>query len=103
MADFDTYFLMKEEDVIAYAQLKVPQKEWDAATMKCKEIGDGNLNYVFKVEDAKGHSVIVKQAGVELRISKEMKIDTDRNRVESEILMLYGKLAPGLVPAFRTA
>ena len=69
MADFDTYFLMKEEDVIAYAQLKVPQKEWDAdsssasvaATMKCKEIGDGNLNYVFKVEDAKGHSVIVKQ------------------------------------------
>lgn len=98
MADFDTYFLMKEEDVIAYAQLKVPQKEWDAATMKCKEIGDGNLNYVFKVEDAKGHSVIVKQAGVELRISKEMKIDTDRNRVESEILMLYGKLAPGLVP-----
>ena len=44
MADFDTYFLMKEEDVIAYAQLKVPQKEWYAATMKCKEIGDGNLN-----------------------------------------------------------
>ena len=98
MANFDTYFLMKEQDVIEYAQVKVPQKEWDPATMECKEIGDGNLNYVFKVKDAKGHSVIVKQAGVELRISKEMKIDTDRNRVESEILMLYGKLAPGLVP-----
>ncbi|HIV24804.1 MAG TPA: S-methyl-5-thioribose kinase [Candidatus Scatomonas pullistercoris] len=98
MASFDTYFLMKEADVIEYAQFKVPQKEWDVSTMECREIGDGNLNYVFKVKDAKGHSVIVKQAGVELRISKEMKIDTDRNRVESEILMLYGKLAPGLVP-----
>ena len=98
MASFDTYFLMKEEDVIEYAKVKVPQKDWDPSTMECKEIGDGNLNYVFKVKDAKGHSVIVKQAGVELRISKEMKIDTDRNRVESEILMLYGKLAPGLGP-----
>ncbi len=98
MARFDSYFLMKEQDVIEYAQMKVPQKDWDAASMQCKEIGDGNLNYVFKVTDGKGHSVIVKQAGIELRISKEMKIDTDRNRVESEILLLYGKLAPGLVP-----
>ena len=98
MSKFDSYFLMKEADVIEYAQLKVPQKDWDAATMQSKEIGDGNLNYVFKVTDAKGHSVIVKQAGEELRISKEMKIDTDRNRIESEILILQGKLAPGYVP-----
>ena len=98
MADFSSYFLMKENDVIEYARLKVPQMNWDAATMTCREIGDGNLNYVFKVQDAMGHSVIVKQAGVELRISKEMHIDTDRNRVESEILILQGKLAPGYVP-----
>lgn len=88
MANFDTYFLMKADDAIEYAKVKVPQKNWDAATMQCKEIGDGNLNYVFKVTDGKGNSVIVKQAGFELRISKEMKIDTDRNRVESEILIL---------------
>ena len=98
MPDFSTYFLMKEPDVIEYAKLKVPQKNWDADTMTCKEIGDGNLNYVFKVQDAKGNSVIVKQAGVSLRISKDMHIDTDRNRVESEILILQGKLAPGYVP-----
>lgn len=98
MANFDTYFLMKADDAIEYAKVKVPQKNWDVSTMQCKEIGDGNLNYVFRVTDAKGSSVIVKQAGYELRISKEMKIDTDRNRVESEILILYGKLAPGLVP-----
>ena len=70
MANFDTYFLMKENDAIEYAKAKVPQKNWDEATMECKEIGDGNLNYVFKVKDAKGNSVIVKQAGIELRISK---------------------------------
>ena len=98
MSGFDTYFLMKEEDAIEYAKLKVPQKEWDVDSMTCKEIGDGNLNYVFKVVDGKGHSVIIKQAGEELRISKEMKIDTDRNRIESEILMLQGELAPGYVP-----
>ena len=63
MSKFDTYFLMKAEDAIEYAQLKVPQKDWDVATMTCKEIGDGNLNYVFKVQDGKGNSVIVKQAG----------------------------------------
>lgn len=98
MPNFDTYFLMKEADAIEYAKVKVPQKNWDVATMTCKEIGDGNLNYVFKVEDANGNSVIVKQAGEELRISKDMHIDTDRNRIESEILILQGKLAPGYVP-----
>lgn len=98
MPNFDTYFLMNESDAIEYAKVKVPQKNWDEATMTCKEIGDGNLNYVFKVQDAKGASVIVKQAGEELRISKDMHIDTDRNRIESEILILQGKLAPGYVP-----
>ena len=90
MSKFDTYFLMKAEDAIEYAQLKVPQKDWDAASMQCKEIGDGNLNYVFKVWDSQGHSVIIKQAGTVTRISEDMKLDTDRNRIESEILILQG-------------
>ena len=98
MSKFDTYFLMKEADAIEYAQLKVPQKSWDTATMTCKEIGDGNLNFVFKVSDAKGNSVIIKQAGGTARISADMVLDTDRNRIESEILVLQGKLAPGYVP-----
>lgn len=96
--NFDKYFLMKEDEVIEYAKVKVAQMDWDADSMTCKEIGDGNLNYVFKVSDAKGNSVIIKQAGEELRISKEMKISTDRNRIESEILMLQYDLAPGYVP-----
>lgn len=98
MSKFDTYFLMKTDDAIEYAKEKVSQIEWDGDSMTAKEIGDGNLNYVFKVTDAKGHSVIIKQAGVEARISADMKLDTDRNRIESEILVLEGKLAPGYVP-----
>ena len=98
MSKFDTYFLMKTDEAIEYAKEKVSQIEWDADSMTAKEIGDGNLNYVFKVTDAKGHSVIIKQAGVEARISADMKLDTDRNRIESEILVLEGKLAPGYVP-----
>ncbi|MDC7287667.1 S-methyl-5-thioribose kinase [Blautia schinkii] len=98
MSNFDTYFLMNADDAIEYAKVKVPQKQWDVGSMTCKEIGDGNLNYVFKVADAKGNSVIIKQAGRIARISEDMKLDPDRNRIESEILELQGKLAAGYVP-----
>jgi 5-methylthioribose kinase len=54
---------------------------------------------VFKATDGKtGKSVIVKQAGEQLRISAAMRITTDRNRIESEILLIQAKYAPGLVP-----
>lgn len=97
MSRFDTYFLMKTPDVLEYVTEKgyMPKD----AELTAKEIGDGNLNYVFRVVDLKtGKSVIVKQAGVSLRISAEMKVSTDRNRIESEILQIQWKYAPGLVP-----
>ena len=82
MSDFNTYFLMKESDVIAYVQAKLHYFN-DAAALSCKEIGDGNLNYVFRVKDEKtGRSVIVKQAGTHLRISDKMTLTTDRGRIE---------------------
>jgi len=98
MSRFDTYFLMNADDIIEYVKVKIDMFEKEAK-LEVKEIGDGNLNYVYRVWDEKtGKSVIVKHAGIELRISKEFKISTDRNRIESEILMLVDKLAPGLVP-----
>jgi len=99
MSRFDTYFLMKEADVIEYVQTKYPGYFAPDAVLTTKEIGDGNLNYVFRViEEATGKSIIVKQAGVSLRISAEMKVSTDRNRIESEILQIQDQYAPGLVP-----
>ena len=97
MSRFDTYFLMKAPDALAYAQEKGYMPA--GAELTCKEIGDGNLNYVFRVVDEKtGKTVIVKQAGEQLRISAAMRVSTDRNRIESEILVLQDKYAPGLVP-----
>jgi 5-methylthioribose kinase len=97
MSRFDTYFLMKTTDVPEYAKEKGYMPKDAALTVK--EIGDGNLNYVFRVVDEKaGKSVIVKQAGEALRISAEMHVSTDRNRIESEILQIEWKYAPGLVP-----
>lgn len=98
MSHFHTYFLMKEDDVIDYVQEKLHYFP-DNATLACREIGDGNLNYVFRVKDAEsGRSIIVKQAGTHLRISNKMTLSTDRGRIEASILKLQGALCPGLVP-----
>lgn len=100
---YDSYFLMKEGDVAGYVREK--QKTCPALAyldtsreLSCGEIGDGNLNYVFRLADDKGNTVIVKQAGHTLRISDAMHISVDRNRIESEILLLQNRLAPGFVP-----
>lgn len=65
MSKFTKYFLMEAKDVIAYVQEKLPKFE-HAKGLKCKEIGDGNLNYVFRVwDEQKNMSVIVKQVGIQ--------------------------------------
>lgn len=99
MKDFTKeYFTMSENDAIDYAKTYLDIFREDAE-LTCKEIGDGNLNYVFKVVDCKNQkSVIIKQAGPVARISDEFKLSPDRNRIESEILQLQYKLAPGFVP-----
>jgi 5-methylthioribose kinase len=98
MSRFNEYFLMKTEDVIDYVRDKLNIFP-DDAQLSCVEIGDGNLNYVFRVEDVETNkSIIVKQAGVTARISDEFKLSPDRNRIETEVLILQGELAPGLVP-----
>lgn len=59
MSRFDTYFLMKEADVIEYVKAKYPDFFAPEAVLTVKEIGDGNLNYVFRViEEATGKSII---------------------------------------------
>ncbi len=96
MSKFDNYFLMKEEDVVEYIREKIDLYR-DIEDLKCKEVGDGNINYVFRVyNDDK--SIIVKQAGEHLRISEEMTLSTDRGRIEANILKIQNDLAKGYVP-----
>lgn len=98
MSKYDSYFLMKAEEVPDYVKEKLTYFDADAR-LECKEIGDGNLNYVFRVKDpASGKTIIVKQAGEALRISAEMHVSTDRGRIEAKILGIQDSYAPGLVP-----
>lgn len=98
MSKFTNYFLMEAQDVIEYVVEKLPMFE-EKEHLCCKEIGDGNLNYVFRVwDEEKGTSIIVKQAGDTARISDEFKLSTNRIRIESDVLKLEEELAPGLVP-----
>ncbi|MFJ7976873.1 S-methyl-5-thioribose kinase [Peribacillus sp. NPDC096379] len=101
MKDFTTsYFTMNEQDVVDYVQSKLDFFAHDAE-LECREIGDGNLNYVFRVVEPKsGRSIIIKQAGPVARISDSFKVSPDRNRIESELLKLHDELAPGFVPIF---
>ncbi|HBC96784.1 MAG TPA: S-methyl-5-thioribose kinase [Clostridium sp.] len=65
-----------------------------------REIGDGNLNYVFRVVDLDSNKkVVVKQALPYLKIAGEgWKLTLDRNRIEAETLRLQDKVCPGSVP-----
>lgn len=97
MKKFDEFFLMTTEDAKRYAVEVLGRFRPDEKT-DCIEIGDGNINYVFKIwslED--GHSVVVKQADKLLRCAGR-PLDQYRNKIEAQILKLEGELAPGYVP-----
>lgn len=97
MPDFNEFFLMKPEDAKRYAVEVLHRFAPDEET-ECIEIGDGNINYVYKVWSKKdGHSVIIKQADKLLR-SSGRPLDLYRNKIEAAILQLEGRLAPGYVP-----
>ena len=63
-----------------------------------EEIGDGNLNLVFRVPSGE-RPVVVKQALPYLRVVGEgWPLTLDRARVEAEALSIASSLAPGRVP-----
>lgn len=97
MGKYDTHFLMKVEDAKLYAKEVLHYFKEDE-TLEGIEIGDGNINYVFKVWNPETkRSVIIKQADKLLR-SSGRPLDVYRNKIEAEILKIEGKLAPSYVP-----
>ncbi|HGM5491419.1 TPA: S-methyl-5-thioribose kinase [Serratia fonticola] len=74
-----------------YGQLAEPQ-----ALVSADEIGDGNLNLVFKIRDGDGVSrVIVKQALPYVRcVGESWPLTLDRARIEAETLLVHGALCP---------
>lgn len=67
--------------------------------LRSEEIGDGNINLVFRVSNASGKSVIIKQALPYLRICGDnWPLRLERNGLEAEAIKIQNRLAPGLEP-----
>jgi len=97
MSKFNQHFKMGTQDAVLYAKENLDIFNEDEK-LQAKEIGDGNINYVFKVWDTNSNeSIIIKQADILLR-SSGRPLDVDRNRIEAEALKLQGELAPQFVP-----
>lgn len=95
--NFDTYSLLNTESAKLYAVEALHLFE-SLDELDSVEIGDGNINYVFRVWSKRtGKSVIIKQADSLLR-SSGRPLDQNRNSIEAKILELEGQLAPGFVP-----
>lgn len=66
--------------------------------LRCQEIGDGNINYVFKLWDEESFkSLVVKQSDDLLR-SSGRPLDIGRSRIERDALVIKNDLAPGFLP-----
>lgn len=97
MSGFEAHFKMDEHAVKTYVKEKLDLFPSEAE-LQAEEIGDGNINYVFRVSDKIGTSVVIKQADVELRTNPGRRLDLDRNRIEADIMLSYQKQAPEFVP-----
>ncbi|WP_019212976.1 S-methyl-5-thioribose kinase [Yersinia massiliensis] len=89
------YYTFTAADAVEYArqfgQVADPQ-----TLISADEIGDGNLNLVFKIRDAAGVSqVIVKQALPYVRcVGESWPLTLDRARIEAETLLTHSQFCP---------
>ena len=97
MNNYEHHMLLDVEEVKCYVTSKLQYFQKDEV-LQAEEIGDGNINYVFRVWNPdSGKSIIIKQADKFLR-SSGRALDVYRNKIEAEILKLEGMLAEGFVP-----
>jgi 5-methylthioribose kinase len=95
-----SYQMLSELEVLHYVR-KIPDLFPEKAQLECREIGDGNLNLVFRIaEKSQPHkSIIIKQALPYARVVGESwPLTLDRARIESEALILQDTICPGSVP-----
>ena len=93
---YQEHFLLDCDEVISYVKEK--NLFQGNANLTVKEIGDGNINYIFKVENKiDGKSIVLKQADKLLR-SSGRPLDLTRSKIEANILRIENNLAPHFVP-----
>lgn len=99
----DTYRVLDRDSLPGYlAEIpSVVEVLGNGAALEILEIGDGNLNFVYRVNNASdsSKSVIVKQAVPYLRmVGEEWPLSRDRMTFEIRALTLYNEVVPDLVP-----
>lgn len=99
MVDMSNYRELNVETVLEYIKSKLDFFANDAV-YETNEIGDGNLNLVFRIVDTKNNkSLIIKQALPYVKVVGEgWPLDIGRGLIECKVLKIEHKLTGGLVP-----
>lgn len=97
------YYPLDTESVLDYVRSIPELKDFFPADakLKAREVGDGNLNFVFFVEneDDANNSLVVKQALPYLRVlGEDFALTQERVRYETQALRKHNEFAPGLAP-----
>ncbi|CNJ72665.1 methylthioribose kinase [Yersinia intermedia] len=89
------YYTFTAADAVEYAR-QFGQVADPLTLVTADEIGDGNLNLVFKIRDAAGVSrVIVKQALPYVRcVGESWPLTLDRARIEAQTLLTHSQFCP---------
>jgi 5-methylthioribose kinase len=98
------YHPLNESTIVSYVKERPSMAKVFSSLnrLSVSEVGDGNLNLVFIVEneDNPAESVILKQALPFLRVAGDSwPLTRERMRYETQALLKYNELAPGLAPA----
>ena len=97
------YYALDERTAIDYAHACAPIHALlpPGEPLLCEEIGDGNLNLIFRIVSARdrARSVIIKQALPYVRlVGESWPLSPERARVESDALTIQAQLCPSMVP-----
>lgn len=93
-----TYNPLSEDSAISLA-IKLGLFE-ETASLTCREIGDGNLNYVFHITDRISQKgIIIKQALPFAKvIGESWPLTLKRAAIEANALQIFGRFCPDFVP-----
>lgn len=97
MTNYSEYFKFDRNSILDYIKDRSDyfKKEEE---LEVAEIGDGNINYVYRIwSKSTGRSLIVKQADELLRSSKR-PLDVKRNMIEAEVLQIQYELSGAKTP-----
>jgi 5-methylthioribose kinase len=98
-----TYQPLNNDTVIEYVKSRPALERVfsKGAHLTAEEVGDGNLNQVFIIrnQDDPGQGAVIKQALPYLRVAGDSwPLSRERMRFETQALLLYNELTPGLAP-----